>query len=759
MGAKACIVSGAILIVLGLGIGIGWLFGCLPLVYHKATPQLKQALIVDSAQAEGYLDWANGTAQRNPNYYVYYFWNMTNSDDVIANGSKPEYQQVGPFYYRYYWYNNNPTWTEDGNKVEYSFLEDYIFDRSQSFADPKDVLITNINPAYLGLLIQTGSEGNILAAATRPLLGSFLDFMTTKYIDVVESQYTPHNLILAKYNIIQQLLPFNDNNTIAAEQYFYEQWANATGAPITEIDWTGMLVGPAQNTPSPTNLSLATVQLLFNNNVMYSLLDNSTDAAMYWYSARLRPAGDEALTLMNTFNVSFNQLKMITLWRSSSFIPAHVEGALIAESQQYLDGANRTDIGWIQYTLGVFTQPSITEFYGDRWFPQYPVAFELSVNDVDFTVAQTQFFYAGPYGILDVNNFQDYMAAVSLGNVSKWGITMPEAYSFLGYQAGPLATYTQPIVQDFVNNGSGLIITQTADYWLWRCLDPLVTYIAGAANASCTLQFNHTAQPPSQIWTGKDDYSKLNQYVKWRGQTQIDLFQAPVPVKGCAENGQFALLLKPNTKLQAFDESLTKTVTLNYVGKDYINDIFVYKYIFSNDVFDAVYPYAQTIQGFANESAANQGAPVYLSNWDFYYVNSKYGKMDNMHPTADDLTTIWVEPNTGNTLKADMKLQVNFYFEAGGKDSLDVFQFANVPDDTFYPVLKAWQKSIVGDEDTKRLTTQLKQLQPGYLNGLRFGIVGAGAFIVLVGIFLVVRGNQLKNRGGYHNIQDGSRYY
>jgi hypothetical protein len=380
----------------------------------------------------------------------------------------------------------------------------------------------------------------------------------------------------------------------------------------------------------------------------------------------------------------------------------------------------------------------------------------------EFDLPTLKNFYAGPAGVLDLQEFQDFMDAVQVQpmskiNLTRWGVDLGEGFGFLSYVLNVVVPdYTVPLITDFVGQGYGLITTKSVDYWLWRCFDPIVNFLAGPANASCTLQFNHTAQPRSQIWTGKDDIKKMNKYIKWRNQTHVDVWKNPVAVEGCAENGQFALKLKEGEDLTVFDESFTKTVTLNNLGKVTFKGIDAYKYVFNNSAFDASELYTNTIQGFANESAANQGAPVFLSNWDFYYVNNSYANHSNMHPNKDDVTTLLVEPFTGNTIKADMKLQVNFYYPVNGSQWIDMFTdngYDSIPDDTMYPVLKAWQKSEVGEEDTNKLITKLKPLQPSFLTTLRFSVVGGGAFILLVGVLLVVIGVRKNDRDGYTHIQ------
>jgi hypothetical protein len=448
---------------------------------------------------------------------------------------------------------------------------------------------------------------------------------------------------------------------------------------------------------------------------------------------------------------------VVANWRNSSFIPTYVETLLFARARKYYPTAKREDIGWVQYINGEFTQPSVSDVYKE-WYPEYPAPFELyKYINLSIDVATTLF--RGPYGILDLDDYTDFLHALqdNIDPSAKWGISQRQSVSFLTQYIITLGVsqYTYPLISSLIDAGSGLITTKTVDYWLWRCEDPLAAFIAGPANASCTLQFNHTNQPRSEIWTGKDDSAKLNFFTKWRAMTELtDIWDGPVPIEGCAENGLFPLYQKDGQVLKVWDESLYKTVTFTQHGKTKIRDIDVYKYVMNLDVLNASTLFTNTIDGFANETAANQGAPVFLSIWDFYNVSGDYGNMTNMHPTPDDITTLYVEPITGNTLKADMKLQINFYFQPGGADWINVFdQFQHVPDDTFYPVLKAWQKSEVGDSDAHRLQSQLKFLKKSYQNTLRYSIAGAGLVIALIGVILLVVGLRKEKEDGYMSIQ------
>lgn len=55
-------------------------------------------------------------------------------------------------------------------------------------------------------------------------------------------------------------------------------------------------------------------------------------------------------------------------------------------------------------------------------------------------------------------------------------------------------------------------MTQTLDYWMWRCTDPIIELLVGPQQAYCGLQNNNTIQLPSQTYTGKDDINKVIKY-------------------------------------------------------------------------------------------------------------------------------------------------------------------------------------------------------------------------------------------------------
>eukprot|EP00026_Physarum_polycephalum_P003583 Phypoly_transcript_03596.p1 GENE.Phypoly_transcript_03596~~Phypoly_transcript_03596.p1 ORF type:complete len:629 (+),score=84.13 Phypoly_transcript_03596:526-2412(+) len=623
-----------------------------------------------------------------------------------------------------------------------------------SKSDPTQDLITNINPAYVTIITTAQGDEQLLTVATLPVISSFLDFLTGEYIDLVSSQYTPQVLSNTLPGIYTFLAGHLSLDLPGAQQYFFSCWANGTTLPIFFMNWPGMF--PTISDASAV-IPETTVAQLFSND-SYSLLDSKTASIVYWMRASGNESGPEATALMKTFNLTAPQLHTVLLWRNTSFVPLYVHPILISMAAEIYPTESLSDVGWVQYVTANFTQPSISDVYGHYY--HFPSPFELAVpypvQEEIYTVGQIKYLLAGPNTILNINNFGLFSTAAFGGDTTPWGLDTEQSLGFLVYMNNSLVTnYSQPIVTGFVTSGAtGVIMTKSADYWLWRCVDPLVAMLMGPENAYCGLQTNSTIQPASQIYTGKRNLTQLGSYVSWRNQSSVNFWNGTVQVSGWTDNGQFCPFLKDNQTLYVWDESFVKTLEFDEVGKTQVQGIDVNMYTLNANTFGVSELYMNKIEGFANETSTNQGAPIFLSNFDFYGVTDpKYKNFSGLQPNNSDVTTIYVEPITGSTLQADEKLQVNVYYPPQMTGWNQVFwQFKNIKTDVIYPLMKAWQQSSVSTAQAKKLRAQLVVFSPKFNSGLLWGLVAFGAFLGLVGIFMIVLGVKRRQRDGYHPI-------
>jgi hypothetical protein len=511
----------------------------------------------------------------------------------------------------------------------------------------------------------------------------------------------------------------------------------------------------ASNNGTPTFISLASAELLFDPATNLSLLNDSPDSIMYWLRAADDHIGAEAQALLAAFDLVTSQLIAICNWRNASFIPPYVIPYIVQEANQYYPNATwGADIGWVQYVQAGFTgSNSISSLYS-TWYPQFPSRFEIAPT-VNISVASAMILFTGPYGILNVENFAVFMqmSTAPKSNYTNWNITASQESKFTNYIVGLAMTYTKPTVQALIQAGSGLITTHTVDYWLWTCNDPLLEYLLGPSLSYCGLQNNNTVQPPSQIWSGKDDLSKLGQYIAWRNQTTVPYWNEIVAVNGTTDNGQFPPYVKEGQVLGVWDENFVKTVYFNQNGTTQVSGIDTYVYVMNNSAFDASVLYTNTIQGFANETLVNQ-APIFLSLWDLYLVDPAYANVSGMQPNSSDVTILYVEPTTGSTIQASMKLQINLFFGPNDNSLNEQFtQWAEVPDDQFYPLVKILQTSQIGEKDANMMKGELTYVGHKFTTGLLWGLVGLGIILALVGMVVLFRGVQHKKKHGYTEIQ------
>lgn len=752
------ITSGIILLTLGLLMGIGWYFAHARITNSISDYEIKENLVVDSPNSKGYYEWEEGNALENPNYYVYYLWNITNYAQVLT-GALPIFEQVGPYYYRYYWYNRNASFSTDGTQVTYNLIEDYIYEANMSLpANAYQDYVINMNPAYIAIMQQTGGENGLAAATTIPFIASFIDFLTGEFVQLACSQYVPSTLTTITNQIYENLVNMTD-----PQAFFYSQWANATSLPPSMTSFQNMLLSPLNNNQS-TNLPLATVGQLFNATANLSLLNDSPVSIITWLRASANSTGPEAQSLISTFTLTQQQLNVIALWRNTSFINSYVTPAVMTVVNKYYPGPNNniSDAGWVQYVAAAFTNGnSLVDVYG-AWYPQFSSPIELPEDLL--TVAEAKYLLYGPNGIVsNIVNFGPFSAAVNdSGNLAPWGFNANNSETatdfFNDYIIGSVAAnYVGAfLVNAFTTGQSGLFINNTVDYWLWRCNDPIVAFLMGPELAVCSLQNNDTVQAPSTTWTGKDDINKLNSYVSWRNQTTVPYWASPVPVNGTTDNGQFAPHVKENQTLYVWDESFIKTVTFHQNGTEKVSGIDTYVFVLDDSAFEVSTLYTNTILGFANETASNQGVPIYLSNWDFYGIDPLiYANFTNstFQPSAADVTTLYVVPTTGSTIQANMKLQVNIYYTVPAWQLQD-FGFDKAPTGRFYPLVKIWQKSTIGDSAAKKLREQLLFVGPAFNVYVLWALVAMGALLAIIGIVLIARGvHKHRHHHGYKTIQ------
>eukprot|EP00824_Muranothrix_gubernata_P025623 TRINITY_DN838_c0_g1_i1.p1 TRINITY_DN838_c0_g1~~TRINITY_DN838_c0_g1_i1.p1 ORF type:complete len:989 (+),score=213.84 TRINITY_DN838_c0_g1_i1:385-2967(+) len=106
-------------------------------------------------------------------------------------GDKPTVTEVGPYVYREYRDKVDPLF--DYEKVTYHPYKRFRFEPNLSDGNESD-LITNVNPAYLGVLQKAGSEDKLVHEFTGPILHTIVGKLQGEFVDHLKEDLLPNVL-------------------------------------------------------------------------------------------------------------------------------------------------------------------------------------------------------------------------------------------------------------------------------------------------------------------------------------------------------------------------------------------------------------------------------------------------------------------------------------------------------------------------------------------------------------------------------------
>ncbi|MCY3415128.1 MAG: hypothetical protein INQ03_25980 [Candidatus Heimdallarchaeota archaeon] len=171
-------------------LGVGALSGTLYVnnyIEGELDAGIHDLLVVNPDDAESYANWLTSEdADDAPLYKKYYLWDLTNPDAFLA-GSKPIMEEKGPYVYRQY--DRKIDVSFDDDEVTYKTYTYYIFDEDLSCSTCSiGDEITNVNPQYLGVLAQAGSEAALVTGFVGPTITQVVDGLTGDFVDGVKVQ-------------------------------------------------------------------------------------------------------------------------------------------------------------------------------------------------------------------------------------------------------------------------------------------------------------------------------------------------------------------------------------------------------------------------------------------------------------------------------------------------------------------------------------------------------------------------------------------
>lgn len=95
--------------------------------------------------------WSNPSATI---YVRFYLFNLTNPSDIVAGGSKPILNQLGPYTFRITRRNKIYQWLEDEHYFQYETIKYYYYEPSLSMGSLEDTIVTLNIPNVVSVFIK-----------------------------------------------------------------------------------------------------------------------------------------------------------------------------------------------------------------------------------------------------------------------------------------------------------------------------------------------------------------------------------------------------------------------------------------------------------------------------------------------------------------------------------------------------------------------------------------------------------------------------
>eukprot|EP00698_Gefionella_okellyi_P017448 TRINITY_DN5102_c0_g1_i1.p1 TRINITY_DN5102_c0_g1~~TRINITY_DN5102_c0_g1_i1.p1 ORF type:complete len:749 (+),score=156.41 TRINITY_DN5102_c0_g1_i1:232-2247(+) len=633
-----------------------------------------------------------------PFYQGFTFFNLTNPEET-AQGGKPFFVKMGPYQYLKNKTKLNVEFSPDGNEVSYQMHRTFYFLPDMTPGSEDDI-ITTINPAYMGVMTQTGGELQLIIGATGPQLNALMQFMLTDFVNYIQTTAAApmvYDGLLYAIDYAQQNL---GQDAAAAKAFVYDQWANATQPCDSSSIWNGLLVSLRLGAGS--GISAASAQLLLDPLQPLSLTNMTVDAALTWSESRTVPT--QAQLLCAQFALTTPQLVLLQRWLFGTVQDVLVVPELLL---QY-DVPNISDLAYVQMIDGsVLDKSSVKNLpyfrnYQSKYIDGLRAAPEYGVDMYNAALQPMMTWQQGKallQRIYDPNGLGDFMNLVAAGAFStitqEYGINDIAAVQFGGYIAYIAYEYTNHTLENIFARGGGLIIKGTVHSMLWDRVDPLVEFMQPDQAQVC-LQKNDTHFAPSTFYTGKFNVSQVAQFISWRGNTTIQgMWASTIDVGGMNSNGQFAPFIQPGQSLLNWNVDTVRIFELKPVGPVSTLGIDLIRYEMANDTFGPNALYYNSIEGFANATAVQQ-SPVFLGYGDFYGAFKEWWqKVGGVIPDREnDITTVDIEPITGKVMRARQQLQMNIYIGPPQPEFFSVYN-KKFPINVMYPVMLVTEASEI----------------------------------------------------------------
>ncbi|XP_046852737.1 lysosome membrane protein 2-like isoform X2 [Xenia sp. Carnegie-2017] len=281
-------------------------------------------------------------------------------------------------------------------------------------------------------------------------------------------------------------------------------------------------------------------------------------------------------------------------------------------------------------------------------------------------------------------------------------------------------------------------------------------------NSLVMLQSNNT-NTSGEIHTGVGKIDRLGAYVKYNGMSTLPWWHTKW---ANMINGTDGTIFHPDINkgdhLPIFSSDICRSINIRYHSTVDVEGIPLYRFFAGPEQFKYN---ADNRAGFCNPDANScvpdglldvsvckpLNVPVVVSLPHFLFANKTViDSVNGMHPNEEDHSTfISIEPNTGITMQANKRIQVNVALT----NLTGITQFENMRT-VFLPVLFVNETAVISKSDADKFKNDV--LLPKKLLDIgKYVFIGVGLIIMVLGLILLrVKGRKVRHSETSVQIQN-----
>ncbi|CAL9682841.1 unnamed protein product [Knipowitschia caucasica] len=286
-------------------------------------------------------------------------------------------------------------------------------------------------------------------------------------------------------------------------------------------------------------------------------------------------------------------------------------------------------------------------------------------------------------------------------------------------------------------SNSSLFQRRSVKELLWGYRDPLL-------NDNVALFENGTFDGPYNVFTGKDDISKVSMIDRFRGESKLAFWgDEYCDMLNGTDASSFAPFLDKKKPLYFFSSDICRSVSASHMKTYSLKGIKVYRYSLlastlaspvdnpDNHCFcrNPVVTKNCTLAGVLDISSCQKGKPIYISLPHFLSGSpSLIEAVHGLHPNPEHHETFLdVEPTTGFTLNFAKRIQVNMMY--GPSNVITVLK--KVKDYTMFPVVWLNETATLDDATADMIKTELVS-RINLLAMVQQALLGTGLAIFII---------------------------